>query len=410
MGRYASKLFLLLAVVAAGGAGAVAGAPRAAAERPLTVVFRFDDYSAKSDTALETSILAAFRRARIPLTVSVIPRMAAVSAFDPAPQKGLPLPPDKIQLLREALRDGDVEIALHGYAHQTVRRKIGSAYLEPFGRYHSEFIGVDEATQRRKILEGREILERELGARIETFVPPWNGYDRTTLRVLAAAGFRVFSAARRGPVDLASPLRFLPRTCDLWEVESAVQEARRAPSPDALIVVLFHHYDFKESDAQAGRIDLAELDRILSWVARQSDLRALTLAEAARAVPDLGARQFYWNRNALLWQITPPWVNRVIHGPPRGVYQDLAAARRAKLFLWIVVIAVYGALALGGFLLARGGFRWWIRPRRLLALAARLLACLALLALVLYVFSDLEPYWAGIAAIALAAGGCAGLF
>src|SRR5262245_966638 len=54
------------------------GANRAEVGRPLTVVFRFDDYSAKSDTALERSILESFRRARVPLTVSVIPRMAAV--------------------------------------------------------------------------------------------------------------------------------------------------------------------------------------------------------------------------------------------------------------------------------------------------------------------------------------------
>ena len=411
MAGYASKLALVPVLATSLCAAASPPAPEAGARagRPLTVVFRFDDYSAKSDTALEKSILESFRRARLPLTVSVIPRVAAVSAFDPAPQPGLPLPEDKIRILREALQAGGVEIALHGYAHQTVRRKIGNAFLKPFGRYHSEFIGVDEATQRKKILEGREILERELGVVPETFVPPWNGYDETTLKVLGSAGFKVFSAARRGPIDLGSPLRFLPRTCDLWNLESAVTEARRSPADNGLIVVLFHHYDFKESDPQAGQIDLPELDRILGWVASQEDLAAMTLGQAAHALPDLSARQFYWNRNALLWQITPPWVNQTIHWPPRGVYQSLEAARRAKLFLWTVILSLYGALAFAGFLLLRVALGARLRSRPWLALATRLLACLALLTLVLYVFSDLEPYWAGIAAIAVTAGGCLGL-
>ena len=375
----------------------------------IALVFRFDDYSAKSDTALEKAILAAFRRTRTPLTVSVIPRVALVSSFDPSPQQGVPLPEEKIRLLREALEAGEVEVALHGFSHQTVRRKIGNAYLKPFGRYHSEFIGVDEASQLKKIREGREILERELGVRAETFVPPWNGYDRTTLRALGGLGFTTFSAARRGPVDLASPLHFIPRTCDLKEVKSAVMGARDSLSDDPLVVVLFHHYDFVESDPQAGVLTLPDLDKTLEWVSQQPDLRVLTLRDASRLLPDLGARQFYWNRNALLWQVTPPWVNLTIHWPPRGVYLSLPAARRAKVFLWCVVLLLYGSLALAGGLIARLGSKLLLRRRPFLAWTTRVFCVIALLALLLYVFWDLEPYWAGMAAIFWMAGFCAGL-
>jgi hypothetical protein len=290
-----------------------------------------------------------------------------------------------------------------------VRRKIGNAYLKPFGRYHSEFIGVDEAAQRKKISLGREILERDLGVRAETFVPPWNGYDRTTLRVLGSLGFTTFSAARRGPVDLASPLHFLPRTCDLQDVKSAVSAARDAVADNPLVVVLFHHYDFLESDPQAGVLQLADLDKTLEWVSVQRDVRVLTLGDASRLLPDLGARQFYWNRNALLWQVTPPWVNLTIHWPPRGVYLGLPAARRAKIFLWCVVLLLYGSLALAGTAIARFGRVRLLRRQPFLLWVARVLCVVALLALLLYVFWDLEPYWAGVAAIAWLAGFCAGL-
>jgi peptidoglycan/xylan/chitin deacetylase (PgdA/CDA1 family) len=368
-----------------------------------------DDYSAKSDTSLEKAILAAFRRTHTPLTVSVIPRVASASAFDPAPQSGVALPEEKIRILREALDAGGVEVALHGYSHQTVRRKIGNAYLQPFGRYHSEFIGVDEASQQKKIREGREILEQEMGIRVETFVPPWNGYDLTTLRVLGDLGFTTFSAARRGPVDLASPLHFLPRTCDLKDVKSAVSAARDSLADDPLVVVLFHHYDFVESDPQAGVLTLLDLDKTLEWVSSQPDLRLLTLGEASRLLPDLGARQFYWNRNALLWQVTPPWVNLTIHWPPRGVYLSLPAARRAKIFLWCVVLLLYGSLALAGTAIARFASRQVLPRRPFLVWTARVLGVVALLALLLYVFWDLEPYWAGMASVFWMAGFCLGL-
>jgi len=375
----------------------------------VALVFRFDDYSARSDTALEKPILESFRRTHTPLTVSVIPRVASISSFDPSPQEGVPLPEEKIQLLKAALRAGGVEVALHGFSHQTVRRKIGNVFLKPFGRYHSEFIGVDEASQRKKISEGRGILERELGVRAETFVPPWNGYDQTTLRVLESLGFTTFSAARRGPVDLASPLHFLPRTCDLQEVQSAVRAARESLADGPLVVVLFHHYDFVESDPQAGQLSLPDLDKTLDWVSAQSDLRVMTLGDASRLLPDTGARQFYWNRNALLWQITPPWVNLTIHWPPRGVYLSLPAARRAKIFLWCVVLLLYGFLALAGTAIARFGTKRLLRRQPFLLWSARVLCVVALLAVLLYVFWDLEPYWAGVAAIAWLAGFCVGL-
>jgi peptidoglycan/xylan/chitin deacetylase (PgdA/CDA1 family) len=402
------KLLLLCGLLAGPAPTLQGGDPASqnlpSAPPPISLIFRFDDYSAKSDTALEEKVLAAFARRGVPLTVSVIPEVASGSAFDPSPQEGLALGEDKALLLRHGMDTGGVEVALHGYSHQTVRRKIGSRFLEPFGRYHSEFIGVDEATQEKKIRAGRDLLERQLGIRAAVFVPPWNGYDLTTLRVLARCGFTAISAARRGPVDLASPLRFLPSTSDLWELKDAVGVARESREDSPIVVVLFHHYDFLESDPKAGHLGLPDLERLLDWVVLQKDLRLLTLGGAARALPDLGPRQFYWNRNALLWQVTPPWAIVAPGRPPRGVYLSLSAARRAKLVLWSIVILLYGGVLLAAGCLARFASGILLKGHPALRRAAQVLSGIAFLAIVLYVFWDLEPYWMGVAAISCTGG------
>ena len=378
-------------------------------QAPITLVFRFDDYSAKSDTTLEKEILESFRARRVPLTVSVIPRVASGSAYDPSPQPGLPLPEEKIQLLREALDAGGVEVALHGYAHQTVRRKIGGRYVKRFGRYDSEFVGVEEADQRKKIQEGRAILEGALGIQVETFVPPWNGYDLNTLKALEESGITNFSAARRGPIDVSSRLRFLPETCALANTQRVVGAAREVPGDSPVVVVLFHHYDFVEHDPTYGNFSLPRLQALLDWVEKQGDLRVLTLGEAARSLKDLSARRFYWNRNALLWQITPPWVNLLLPWPPRGIYFGLSAARRAKGVLWTIVLVLYAGLSLAGAAASWAVSKVVLQRYPSFVVPARILGLAGLLAVLTYALWDLRFYWQGMAAAALVAGLCLGL-
>ena len=95
--------------------------PAGGGERRITVIFRFDDYSARSDTDLEVRILDAFRARGLRCTIGVIPKVAAHSVSSPAPQPGLLLPAAKIRILSEALRNGTLEVAQHGFVHQIAR-------------------------------------------------------------------------------------------------------------------------------------------------------------------------------------------------------------------------------------------------------------------------------------------------
>jgi peptidoglycan/xylan/chitin deacetylase (PgdA/CDA1 family) len=330
-------------------AGPASGSPAAATPEPrITVVFRFDDFSARSDTGLETRILQAFRSRGMGCTFGVIPRVAARSVTDPSPQEEAPLPPEKIRILREALLDHTVEVAQHGCSHQTARPWIGGRIVERLGRYHSEFFGVDREDQRRRIALGTKILEETFQVPISTFIPPWNGYDWNTLSVLEGLGFRNLSAARTGVVLLSSSLRFLPATCDAADLPRAVESARGLQDPAPVIVALFHQYDLLESGAKTAKLDFPGFEKILDWVSSQPDVRVLTVAGAAAAIPDLGARRFWWNRNAVLWRFTPPILGSHLPADGRSLYLTTPIVRSARILLLRVVLAACLPAALVG--------------------------------------------------------------
>jgi peptidoglycan/xylan/chitin deacetylase (PgdA/CDA1 family) len=376
--------------------------------RPVTVVFRYDDYSARSPTELERSILDIFRRHRAHVTFSVIPYARVDDDADPTPKEVVPLTLEKARLLRDAMEEGFLEVAQHGYSHQRVPN-MRRAFLEPPRRYHSEFSGDAPAVQSRKISDGRALLEERLATKIHTFVPPWNGYDRHTLEVLAELGFRAISAALRGPVALDSPLRFVPETAALPDLRAAVTAARDSRDPHPLVVVLFHRYDFRENNPDFGVLTLADLDDLVGWVSAQPDIQTRSIEEAVETLPGLDARQFYWNRNALLWQITPPFVNRFRSLGSRRIYFSTALARRRKLELWGLVLALYlsGAAVAG---LVATGIAATLFPRLpILERIALPLALMALIAATGYALRDLQPYVGGATVISLLLGVSAAL-
>ena len=171
--------------------------------RQIYVVFRMDDYSAVSDTGLELRILDLFEKKQVGITLGVVPFVCAGDQKDPTAQSLIALPHEKAELLKAKLKAGFLDIALHGYAHQTNDVSDGP----------SEFAGVDYAAQVEKLKEGRRFLEQVTGHSVECFIPPWNSYDLNTLRALEEAGFEILSAGWKGVAAGESKIRFLPATC-----------------------------------------------------------------------------------------------------------------------------------------------------------------------------------------------------
>jgi peptidoglycan/xylan/chitin deacetylase (PgdA/CDA1 family) len=238
-------------------------------EKQVNIFFRFDDYSSRSSTDLELKIIDAFRKNEACITFSVIPFVCDRDIHDPSPQDSVPLTPEKGDILRAGYNSGILDIALHGYSHQTNHDK-----------YMREFSGLDYKSQLERLKKGKEFLEDMIGVPVTTFVPPWNNYDLNTLQALEELGFSTLSADKDGEATEDSKLNYLPASSDLLHLRDAVKAERTSADVSPVIVVLFHEYDFKEIDEKRGRITYPEFSDLLTWLKRQKDVRFLSLRQA----------------------------------------------------------------------------------------------------------------------------------
>lgn len=82
------------------------------------------------------------------------------------------------------LRERGCETAMHGFRHLYTTLSHGIFPLNGF----SEFAGVPEEEQFRRISTGKNILEKA-GLQTTLFMAPGHTFDKTTLKVLKACGF-----------------------------------------------------------------------------------------------------------------------------------------------------------------------------------------------------------------------------
>jgi peptidoglycan/xylan/chitin deacetylase (PgdA/CDA1 family) len=388
--RYMLILAALLAL------GLPLGCARAAsADCEITVVLRYDDYSAKSPTDLDAQIIAAFRQRGLRLTVGVVPYISSGEMTDPAPQDLLPLSAEKGALLREAMGEGAIEVGLHGYAHQT-----NSA------QRMSEFAGLDYGEQIERLRAGRALLEDLTGASVTLFIPPWNTYDQTTLRALGDLGFGTLSAEMRGDVAPDDALAYVPFTCYPRDLRDVLSAARASRDPRPVVVVLFHSYDFVEANPYRGIISVPELGGLLTWLQGQPDVRVLSVDQAVNALSDLDAHRTALNRTSLAWSdaLIPPLQVQVADCTFLAATPVLRSAGQLRVGLTslaLLAISALAGLALGRYV-APGQPRW-----RVLVLSLSTLAAVAALG---YMLRDLHIQWRGALVATLLVGGCVGLW
>ncbi|MFA5393859.1 MAG: DUF2334 domain-containing protein [Candidatus Ratteibacteria bacterium] len=247
-----------------------AGIERNHERNRITVVFRYDDYSSLSPTNIELKLIETFKKYDIPCTFGVIPCVCVRDFQDVRPQNIAPLTPTKINILKDAIKAGVLEVALHGFSHQTIHEK----------RYgYTEFSGLDYNSQVTKITKGKNYLEKMLNVPITTFIPPWNSYDPNTIRVLEKLGFKTISADKRGAVKKFSPLEFRPERCGPNKLRDKIKSARCTWGTHPVIIVLFHAFEFLEVDKKRGNITYQDFDKLLSWIASQKDIRVQTIGQ-----------------------------------------------------------------------------------------------------------------------------------
>ncbi|UCD49467.1 MAG: DUF2334 domain-containing protein [Phycisphaerales bacterium] len=304
-----------------------------APDRQVRVVLRYDDPSAITDTEMETKLIGAFREHAVACTFGIVPFRYVGPPTDTRSQEELPLPPKKAELFAVAAREGLLEIALHGYSHRA---------HNPLSPRPSEFAGLDYAEQRQKIQRGKAFLEADIGVEVKIFIPPWSAYDSNTIKAAEESGIEYFSADMRGPADSSSSMAFLPCTCSLTRLKEAVASARTAPGPDPIIVVLFHAYDFLESDPARGVMTFDQFKETLRWLTDQPDVRVVPM----RSIPGVDSHRYALNQRLLT---TPRHLPRRLRGPvyplvllsPEGV--RIAVHRQKPV---VRVIVFYGVLTL----------------------------------------------------------------
>ncbi len=337
--RGLKSVAILLVLIGSSLAGGTDGAAK-----QIRIVFRFDDPSAVSDTEMEVRLIEAFRQYRYCCTWAVIPFRASGDIHDLRPMPVLPLPAEKAEIFAEAVRAGVLEIALHGYSHQSSGLQQGR---------HSEFAGLGYEEQRSKIERGKEFLEGVMGLPVTIFVPPWNTYDAHTLAALEASGFRLISADARGRPGPGMSLAFLPATCSIAEVREAVAFARAAPDPSPIITVLFHEYDLLEVDASRGVTTFEEFVETLQWLSGQPDVRIVPMAE----VTDLNWQRYRDNQRIRMWPLRLPPLIRGGGLPPQVFWSTEGIRNTAYVPRFVLrLVAFYGGIVVfwgvAGFLVA----------------------------------------------------------
>ena len=250
--------------------------PRLIEKPKVIVALRYDDFSATSPIEIENAIRKMALRHKVPMTFGVIPNVTLGKARDVGDGPTESLSEAKQEWLRESVKQGWLEVALHGLNHRSVR------VPQP-----SEFAGLSAEKQHEIIKQGKDSLNA-WGLQATTFIPPWNSYDEATLMALSKNGFNMLSADALGEIinpSVTSPIRYLPSTCVLPDLPKAVRTALRTVSEYSseqiakqgplVVVAYFHPYDFLESNPHRGVISLPQFDRLLGGLSKAREAGAL---------------------------------------------------------------------------------------------------------------------------------------
>jgi peptidoglycan/xylan/chitin deacetylase (PgdA/CDA1 family) len=347
----------------------------------ITVVFRYDDYSNKSPTECERILFAAFNTNKIPLTVGVIPYSASWNGGITPPSEEVPLNTLKARILKDAMQEGNVEVAQHGCNHQS----------NPLLSQPSELYSLSLKEQLSRIGKGKLILEEILGSEITVFIPPWNSYDNNTVKALEGLGFRSLSASRECMQTNSSALAFLPATTNIASLHDAIQATRQSNDPAPIVVVLFHPYDFIENNKNHAQMDLRHFAELLQWVASQQDIKVCTFDEAIHNDHSLTSarcveysRQCVWGRRFIpTFLLSYNWC----------YYPSPGRLRTRTIWLIVEAVVLYSAVFI---ISAAISMAYYYRILVVLRNQRRVLkygSVVALSVLMLFIFRNLDFRW-----------------
>lgn len=245
------------------------------------IVFRYDDLAAdrfgerensserREIWEAEQAVDGLFGKFGSPYVIAIIPERNGVSFAKDG---------QKVEFVKNALREGRVEVAQHGFAHINHTRK---------NHRRGEFRERSYQEQFDDISQGEDILRKCLNlTSIETFVPPFNGWDKHTATIIKKLGFSILSADRSYYHKAAAELTIIPFTAQLWELESKVNK-NELPN-DAVIIVLFHPTQIVKNSGKENRyFGIERFEKLLQNLSTMRSAKIVTLQQLADECTDL---------------------------------------------------------------------------------------------------------------------------
>jgi len=219
------------------------------------LVFRYDDYSSESSLLIEREILDMLDRYEMSCSFGIIPY--SIEPGNSGEKEIFPIKNSKITLIKEYVREGSINIGIHGFLHITTNNTESK----------TEFAGVPYKEQFDKIRASKNLLDSLFETKIISFIPPWNSYDEHTLNALKTLSFLNVSADNGQGDYNERQFNFIPFTAYFSDIKK-ILEYRKIPIHNNLsvMVLMIHDYDFREIDSTSGIIDIPEFRKVIDRI------------------------------------------------------------------------------------------------------------------------------------------------
>jgi hypothetical protein len=232
----------------------------------IKLIFRYDDFLLRKDS-LNEKLVDLFILNKVPIVLGVIPA-------DENEQLVLEKDYAYLPVLKNAEKEGGIEIALHGLNHS----KLGAG----------EFGDVEYKEQYRRLSLGKHYLDSIFNQNTVTFIPPWNVYDSNTLSVLQKLNFNTISSALcNGQATNVSSLSYVP--CTVEHPQELLSVLERNKNKDGIVVLMFHRYDFGE------KYTLSDIKNVLLKVKSLDFVQVLTFKQLYENKNEISAKRFEAN-------------------------------------------------------------------------------------------------------------------
>jgi hypothetical protein len=305
---------------------------------PIKVVLRHDDYTQTSPASIEEKLLNGANLLGAKVVVGVVPFKSDERLHD---ANAIALSEEKVDLLKRYVTKGTVQIAVHGYRHES----------NSTSAQKSEFTVPSRQVQRAWLDEAKKAVEGSFGVEVSAFVPPWNQHGEATLKALADSGYQIISSAGSRVALAEVPLSYLPGTVYPQSFLEAVHQSVKKGICDGIIVVTSHPYDFDEEKG-IPEFRSGEHISVDKFIKQLGDLSAggvvtfVSMDDLIQTSEDLGHMRLSLNRlmreNWIARHYLLPRMFNLM--PVEHVYYSARGAFKVLTYQVVAAFLIYGTV------------------------------------------------------------------